>query len=225
MKYLYTLIEIVLIGIVLYSGFNIYKWYEDVSSNNRVLKEIKNEKIETIAKDINEDTVAKIVVKNTKINYPIVKGSDNSYYLNHNINGEVNKAGWIFMDYRNEGIETDKNIIIYGHNMKDNSMFGSLKTVLKKEWYENKKNHIIKLTWEGKTHKYQIFSAYTIEVEEYYTHVGFDTDEEFQKFINKLSTRSFTKYDVDLTDVKQILTLSTCSGQKSRMVVHAKRID
>ena len=96
----------------------------------------------TELKKQNPDTVAHIKVNNTRISYVVVQGNDNEYYLNHNFNKEKNRAGWIFADYRNSFDESDKNLIIYGHNMKDGSMFDTLIKTIDKEWYTNKDNYI-----------------------------------------------------------------------------------
>ena len=72
-----------------------------------------------------------------------MKANDNDYYLNHNFNKEYNVAGWIFADYHNIFDGSDKNIILYGHDTKDGSMFETLKYTLNKDWQENKDNKIV----------------------------------------------------------------------------------
>ena len=74
----------------------------------------------------NDDIVGILEINNTDYIVPLLQGLDNDYYLNHNFNKEYNIAGWIFADYRNKFDNTDKNIVIYGHNMKEGSMFGTL---------------------------------------------------------------------------------------------------
>lgn len=175
-------------------------------------------------KSTNSDIVAYLQVDNTKVDYVVVKGQNNEYYLNHNINKEYNVAGWIFMDYRNKLDENDKNIVIYGHNMADGSMFSSLYDALKKEWYENIDSHSILLITEDERITYQIFSIYSIIPEDYYINTNFKTDEEYQEFLDTIKSRSIYNFNVDLTTTDQVLTLSTCnlSGDK-RVVIHAKK--
>ena len=79
----------------------------------------------------NDDTVGYLMVNNTKINYPVVQASTNSYYLNRDFNKRKNSMGWIFMDYRNNPTNLDKNTIIYGHNIKQGIMFGTFKICFK----------------------------------------------------------------------------------------------
>ncbi len=235
---LYVILILFLIPFII-SSINIYKWYKDHNKYEKIVEEIEqhiniDEKTAipklTIDFDelekINAETVAYLYVKNTKINYPVVKTKDNDYYLDHAFNKTKNQSGWIFMDYRNNLDENDKNIIIYGHNTLDGTMFGTLRNVVKKEWYENEDNHIIKLELENETLTYQVFSTYSIKVEDYYINTIFKDNNEFNTFINTLKKRSVYNYGVDVSGEDSILTLSTCTGNgKSRMVLHAKRLD
>lgn len=175
-------------------------------------------------KNKNSDTLGWISVNNTNVNYPFVQTSDNEYYLNHAFDKSNNRAGWIFLDYRNNKDFSDKNNILYGHARRDNSMFGSLRNVIKKEWFLNKDNHIIKLSTEKENTLWQIFSTYKIEVESYYLTTSFSTDLEYERFLNTIKERSLYDFDVTLSKDDKILTLSTCSGENSRIVIHAKLI-
>lgn len=176
-------------------------------------------------KEENEDVVAYIKVPNTNIDYIIVKGKDNSFYLNHNFEKKWNSSGWLFADYKNKFDGTDKNIIIYGHNSKDGSMLGTLKNVLKKEWYENTKNNEIVLVTEKETCMYQIFSVYSIVAEEYYIKTNFKNNNEYKEFLDSIKNRSKHDFGVKLTENDTILTLSSCMpGGRSRVVLHAKKL-
>ena len=215
-------------------GYNVYKlvfWKIDVTKNETIKKELNGSINKNIVnfkylKKKNKDTIAYIKVNNTNIDYIVVKTDDNSYYLNHNFNNEKNIAGWIFADYRNKLDETDKNIIIYGHNMRDGSMFETLKYVLNKDWYTNEENHIVTFVTEKGLYKYQVFSSYSIKAEDYYITTNFNNDDEYYKFINKLKDRSIYDYKVELSSTDQILTLSSCIGDgKERVVLHAKLLE
>lgn len=172
----------------------------------------------------NSDTVGWINVNNTNINYPFVQTNNNDYYLNHAFDKSNNYAGWIFLDYRNSSDFSDKNNILYGHARRDNSMFGSLRSVITKEWYLNKDNHIIRLSTEKENTMWQIFSVYKIETESYYLTTSFQTDTEYERFLNTIKKRSLYDFDATLSKDDKILTLSTCSGENNRIVVHAKLI-
>ncbi len=173
----------------------------------------------------NKDTVAYLKVNNTNIDYIVVKGKNNSYYLTHNFKKKWSNAGWVFADYRNNFDDNDKNIIVYGHNMRSGSMFGTLKKVLKKEWYLDDNNRKITFVTKNGTYYYDIFSIYTIKSEEYYITTDF-SDINFLEFVNKIKSRSIYDFNVDVDESDSILTLSTCTtGGKKRVVVHAKRIE
>lgn len=235
-KTIVKIIMIVCLIVMIYSIFNIVMWYIDNKKNEEIKEEIKeiidntsedkNDIDFKLLKEKNKDIVAYLKVNNTNIDYVVVKGNDNKYYLKHNLYKEYNRAGWIFMDYHNKLDGTDKNIIIYGHNTLDKTMFGTLRNVVKKEWYENTDNHIIKLVFEDEVVSYQVFSTYSIKVEDYYINTIFKNNDEFNKFVNTLKKRSVYDYGVEVTGEDSILTLSTCTGNgKSRMVLHAKKLE
>ena len=236
-KILITLIQIVLIAVIIFSGIKIIEWIKSNKKNKDIMSEIKenvvinnemdsnNEeyKIDFVKlKQKNSDAIAWIKVNGTDIDFPVVKGTDNSYYLTHNFDKEKNKAGWIFADYRNKFDGTDKNIIIYGHNMKNGSMFASLKDVIKEEWYNNENNKYIALITENENCKYQVFSVYQIETEEYYLQTNISN---FKEFVEKIKGRSKKDFNVDIKETDSILTLSTCADNtKYRVVLHAVKI-
>lgn len=172
----------------------------------------------------NKDTVGWINVNNTNINYPFVQANDNNYYLNHSFDNSVNKAGWVFLDYRNDNNLSDKNNIIYAHSRLDKTMFGSLNDTLKYSWYSNKDNHIIKISTEKENTLWQIFSVYKIPVESYYITTNFLNDSAFEDFLDVIKKRSVFDFNTNLTKDDRILTLSTCYSDKERTVIHAKLI-
>lgn len=175
-------------------------------------------------KEKNGDTIGWIKVNNTNINYPFVQTKDNDYYLSHAFDKSNNNAGWVFLDYRNNSDFSDKNNIIYAHARRDNSMFGSLRNVLKKEWYSNKDNHIIKLSTANENTMWQIFSVYKIPVETYYITTQFTTSSQYKAFLETITKRSIHQFNTTVDSSDKILTLSTCSGEDDRIVVHAKLI-
>ena len=233
---LWVFVFICIVGIV-YSSFNIINWKKDVDNNKEIIEEIKeniNYDLENdsykidfdLLKELNSDTVAYLKVNGTNIDYIVVKGNDNSYYLNHNFEKVYNVAGWIFADYRNKFDDTDKNLIIYGHNIKDGSMFGTLKNILNNNWQENKENLEILLITEKGQYKYQVFSTYSIIPEDYYINTEFKNNADFNEFVKKLKSRSVYDYGIDISGDDKILTLSSCIGDGSkRVVLHAKLIE
>ncbi len=232
------IVQVIFIIVLIVTGIEIIKWFMDNNSNSKILANIataisvidndnENKKKYEIdfekMKKINEQTVAWLKVNNTKVEYPVVKAMDNSFYLTHNFEKNLNKAGWVFADYRNKFDGTDKNIIIYGHNMKDDSMLGSLKEVLNEKWYNNEENKYITFITENENVVYEVFSVYQIEKEDYYITTGF-SENEFSKFLSTIKSRSVKDFNVDVSDQDNILTLSTCANNnKYRVVLHAKK--
>ena len=116
---------------------------------------------------------------------------------------------------------TDKNIIIYGHNRRDKSMFGTLYNALKEEWYNNETNKTILLITEKEVELYEVFSVYEVKNEEYYITTNF-TDDSYKEFLETIKNRSIHDFNTKIDTSKNIITLSTCSGNdKYRTVLHA----
>lgn len=235
------LILIAFFTLLIISLVKIINWYINNKQNEEIMKSLENSiTIETSNKDeiveekynidfdtlkeTNEDTSAFLKVNGTNVEYIVVKGDDNKYYLNHNFEKEYNTAGWIFADYKNKLDGTDKNIVIYGHNMRDNSMFGSLKNILKKEWYDNEENRYVTFVTEDEQSTYEVFSIYQIEKEDYYIKTDF-TDKEFEEYLKIVKERSIKDFNIKITNKDNILTLSTCANNnKYRVVLHAKKV-
>ena len=173
----------------------------------------------------NSDTVGWIQVQGTNINYPIVQTTNNDYYLNHAFDKTENKAGWVYMDYRNNAVNFNQNTIIYAHSRYNGTMFGSLKNILNSSWYTNKENHIIRLSTPTENTMWQVFSVYTIPKESYYITPSFPTDESYQEFLNTIKGRSEVDFSGTVSTGDKVLTLSTCKDNfGNRIVMHAKLI-
>ncbi len=177
-------------------------------------------------KEKNPDTVGFIKVNGTNINYPVVQTDDNRFYLNHAFDKSINNAGWIFADYRNDMVNFGKNTIIYGHGRLNNTMFGSLKNILKSSWYNNKDNYIIKFSTPTENTLWQVFSIYSIKVESYYITTDFNTLDEYNTFLQTLKNRSQKNFNTNVNVNDKIITLSTCQdvAGSGRVVMHAKLI-
>ena len=237
----YFITYFLLFFVLIYSGIKIFKWYKDKTNNNKIVEQIKNtviieennedgnEKGYTVdfnkLKEQNNETIAWLKINNTNVEYPVVKATNNSFYLNHSFDKSKNSAGWIFADYKNKFDNTDKNIVIYGHNMRDGSMFGSMLNILDAKWYENEENTNITLYTENEKCIYKVFSIYKIENEDYYIKTEFKNDNEFEEFVKNLKKRSIKDFNVDISKDDNILTLSTCANNnKYRIVLHSVRV-
>lgn len=241
-KIISLILIIIFLGIFIFSGIKIINYLND-NKKNKDIQEITKESITInnnenikleekyivnfkLLKNQNLDTVAYLKVPGTNIDYIVVKGKDNSFYLNHNFKKDYNVSGWIFADYHNKFDGNDKNIVIYGHNTMDGSMFGTLKNTLQSDWQNNLENHKIILITENGFSLYQVFSTYTIEPEDYYINTIFSNDNQYINFLNKIKSRSNNNYNLEVNKDDHILTLSSCTANGTkRVVLHAKRID
>ena len=237
---LFWIVCLLLVGILIFSGIKIYKWYKENNNNNKIIEKVSEAVIikedepeennkyvidfEALKKQ-NSETVAWLKVNNTKIEYPVVKTKNNDYYLTHSFDKSENSAGWIFADYKNKFDGKDKNIVVYGHNRRDGSMFGSLKNILSSKWYNNEENQNVIFNINGQNYTDRVFSVYQIEKEDYYIKTNFSSNNEYEKFLNTIKKRSVKDFKEDVSKDDTILTLSTCANNNMyRVVLHAKRI-
>lgn len=175
--------------------------------------------------NINPNTVGWIKVNGTNIDYSVVQSTDNSYYLNHSFDNSYNSAGWIFADYRNKFDGSDKNILIYGHNRKNGSMFSTLENILDSNWYLDSNNQIITLYSPEKIFKYQVFSVYQTSIKEFDVKYSFVSDNEFYSYIKYLEEQSIYDFNIELLPEDKLLTLSTCADNNYyRIILHGKLI-
>ena len=178
-------------------------------------------------KSVNEDVVGWIYVDALPdISYPIVKGKDNQTYLHQTYEKNYNFAGTIFVDYENSGDFSDCNTLVYGHNMKNGSMFGHLKKFREDDRLYKQDKYFWILTPE-RNYRYEIISAYTTGVNSDTYTLFKGPGEEFEKYLETIKGYSEIKTDdTDLTIKDRIVTLSTCTGNEStRFVVQGKRVD
>lgn len=187
--------------------------------------DIKYEKIFDKLLEINKDTVGWLTVNNTNIDYPVVKYTDNDYYLNRDYYQNKNRHGWIFMDYRNDYSDLSDNTIIYGHNLANQKMFGTLRYATNASWYKKTNNQIITLNTLDNNLKWQIISVYKVPKTNDYLVANFSSPDEKLSFLKMITERSIYNFNQEFDENTKILTLSTCSnGTKERLVVHAKLI-
>lgn len=171
----------------------------------------------------NEDVVGWIFSKNGVINYPILQGSDNSYYLNHLLNGKKNINGSIFMDCDAKSDFSGANTIIYGHSMDNGSMFRTLLNYKKKSYYEKYPEMYI-FTPNGK-YKLVIFSAYETTSSDL-AYINIYGQAGFNKFVSHAFAKSKFKTNVEVGVGDRLVTLSTCaySSEKARFLVIGKLV-
>ncbi|MDE5830923.1 MAG: class B sortase [Clostridia bacterium] len=232
-RFTFYIFPILSLAVAAYCTMYIVQWFNENGQNKEVLETIVGDTIEVNdetgetaidfakLKEKNSDTVGWLKVAGTSVDYPVVKSSDNSFYLTRNFNKTNNIAGWIFADYRDKVDGEDINLVIYGHNMKDGSMFGTVKKCLNKDWYNNEENLNITFETDTKVYTYKVFSVYQIEVETYYTKTGFENNASHLEWLNKLKSRSVKDFGVALDTNSKVITLSTCASNSNyRVALH-----
>ena len=167
----------------------------------------------------NSDIVAHLLVPGTSIDYYVVQGYDNEFYLTHNIWREPVASGWVFLDYRVDLSGDDHNWVIYGHNMQRDHKFHSLRRFAAREFFET--HPVIILTTPQNVYTWEIFSFYSTHVDFGYNAVNFsDRQEMLSRFI------ALSRHDagVSVSSDDRILTLSTCTNRNDdeRYVLHAR---
>lgn len=176
----------------------------------------------------NPDIYAWITIPGTDVNYPVLQRYDASYYLNHTVDGQEGLPGSIYTESLNSKDFTDPNTVIYGHNMRDGSMFGGLKQYMDAS-YLKEHSQIIIYTPEHKL-TYQVFAAVTYDNRHIMQSFDFQDQQSYQRFLDSLrEVRNMSSYvddDIEVTTKDRILTLSTCNGnEQERFLVEAVLIN
>lgn len=172
----------------------------------------------------NDETVGWISIRGTNINYPVVQHADNEFYLDQNFKKGKSSIGAIFMDFRNKILPLDRNILLYGHHTKDQTMFTGLMSYKDKNFFLNNDKIVFNTLYQES--EWQVFSVYVTDVKFDYLETEFENDEQFQKYIDSIKAKSKFKKDIPVGTNDHILTLSTCSYEftAARTVVHARLI-
>lgn len=235
------------VGVFIYSAYTLFGIFMGYYENRQVLadaQEIFHEypidegiEIEELKegeirpqfnelRDINTDIVGWISIEDTQLNYPILQSANNDAYLNQNYKGEHAAAGSIFMDYRIDITSDSPNTILYGHRMKDGSMFDGLTKFLDKSFFDDHK--VVKFDTLYESYDAEIFSVYQTTTDFDYIQTDFGSEEEYRLLLDEIQQKSEFATDTVLNTDDQIITLSTCdyklNPDTGRLVVHAKLV-
>ena len=249
-RFISNCILIIAILVFLFSAYKLYGIYSEYNKGKKEYKDVMEEVItETVEEDadesndgkqekvifhvdfekllkINSDAVAWIRFdKPEKISYPIVQGEDNSEYLKKTFEKKKNGAGTLFVDAYNKGDFSDRNTFVYGHNMKNGSMFGQLRKY-KDAAFCKENPYFYIYTPDGKETIYQIFAVGIVEDTDKSYNKFFADDEEYEEYLKHIKRVSRYDTEVEVTKDSRIVSLSTCTNvtETQRLLVHGVKI-
>lgn len=237
-KIITTVVCIILLIIFAVSAVNIIKICTDYNKANDIYDNLQESYVEIIAPSDqsedaaneqepdavpinvdfdsllknNKDIVGWLYCPNTPINYPVVQGKDNSQYLYSDLDGKYLVSGTLFLDYRNGQIGEDSNHIIYGHNMKNGTMFAALNKY-DKQFYYNEHPIFYYLTPNG-NYKIELYAGLVVNQNALIYNPNPDKTE-FTQFLENAKANSTFKSDVAIDENDTLITLSTCSSERS----------
>ena len=222
-----TIILVVALAVFCFSAFQLFKilkGYHDGRSEYDKVRKLAVEEKKGDGEDqfsvnfdelmkMNPDTIGwiRVLPEPSQISYPIVKGKDNSEYLKKTFSANENTLGAIFLNVDNNADFMDKNTIIYGHRMKDGSMFRHLQDYEEKSFWESNPYFYI-YTPDGREITYHIYSAGQVEDTSDTYLTSFESEEAYQSFLNMTKEASLYDTGVELNAQSAIVTLSTCTS-------------
>lgn len=208
-----------------YSDISSAATVEEVSENEKAEKKEHPPKVDfDKLREINPDTIGWIVIEGTVINYPVVQGTDNEYYLHKTFKKKDNMGGAIFLDAENQAGFTSDNSILYGHNLKTGKMFGSLRYYEDEEYWRD--HPYIWILTKDRSIKYQIFASTDVKASDSVYTLDFGSRDEFSEYLKYCTEASYYDTGIEVGPDDYILTLSTCASdtEDGRRVVQAKKI-
>lgn len=243
-----TLILIVAIGVFCYSGYQLFTIYAEYKKGDDEynaleeeyviapkqeepeIQEIEGEPVMECPVDfdgllsLNKDIIGWLNVEALEISYPLAQGEDNDYYLHNTFQDTPNIAGCIFLDCENKKDFSDRNSIIYGHNMRNGSMFGKLKKFKEEGVFE--KSPYFWIYTPEKIYKYEIFACHEVGYTSKTYQLTFEDDDDFMEYIKEAFDNSVVKSNASVSTADKVVTLSTCTGNETtRFIVQGKRIE
>lgn len=175
--------------------------------------------------EINPQGVGYLVIPSIDVQLPIVRGSDNEYYLNHTFDRKNNSSGTLFVDSRITGGIEASHVIIYGHNMRNGSMFAGLLKYMQSGFYTSGENQYVYVYKGEDILRYTIFSVYESEAQsDTYTY-NFSTVDAMRFYAEQMKEKSLYDTGVDISETTQVLTLSTCTADGERRIVVQAKLD
>lgn len=173
-------------------------------------------------REVNADVIGWICIPDTPVDYPLMHGQDNTYYLEHTWDGIASVYGSIFLECMNGADLADFHSIVYGHNMRDNSMFGSLNEYATMAHWED--HPYIYIVTDAGVLRYEVYSTYLADVPSFTYVLSSDQPDWHSEFLQMTLEKSEIQTGIIPAETDRILTLSTCTGMgyAQRRVVHAR---
>lgn len=240
-----NLMLVIAVGVFLFSGFKLYGIFSEYHKGESEYDSLKDIAIQTSVPEVSEEVPEEFKVdfkklkginsdvvgwirfdEPSQISYPVVKGPDNDKYLKTTFEGKRNAAGSLFMDVDNEADFSDKNTFIYGHNMKNGSMFAGLREYKAKAYWE-KNPYFYIYTPDGKETVYQIFSVSIVKDTSESYQKWYNSDGEYQEYLAHIKSASRYQTGVEVSVDSQIVSLSTCTNvsDDERLLVHGVKVN
>lgn len=231
-KKIYRLIQLLLIIVIIVAVIYIYKYIvdknnaqketellNDIEVNKTEVTKQKTERMLQVSelKKENEDIVGWIEIEGTKVNNPVLQGTDNSFYMNHDYKKKESVYGSLFLDESYDWNKPSSNLLIYGHNLNNGTMFQELLKYEKESFY--KQHPVIRFTTENEDAEYEIIAVLKARVYykseknvfRYYYFVNAKTEDEYNEFVKNAKSESLYSIDKTAKYGEQLITLSTCS--------------
>ena len=244
-KYIKKILLLISLTVFIYSGYKVVSYYIGTLQTNKLnanlvdmIKDNEEGRIQSFTQKYakllkkNSDMVAWIKIEDSNLNYPVmITPNDEEYYLRRNFNKEYEFRGTLFLNANANLKERDDNIIIYGHNMDDGTMFGALRKYYDEKYYLNHKYIQFESAYETSIYEIAYVFRTVDELDhplyvDYYNFYNADSVEEFDYQMNLYEKASYYDTGVDVEYGDKLITLSTCeyTEENGRFVIVARKI-
>lgn len=228
-RILSDIVIVVCLMIAGFSGWNLYKelheYQESKETYEKLTPEVVIENPDTNEVDtaplfdweklkgINGDFVGWIRLDDSTVDYPFVQGTDNEYYLRHLFDGTYNNSGCVFMDVNNNRDFSDKDTILYAHNMKNGTMFASIEKYKDASYYDGHK--VIHIYTEAATYDVYPVAGIVTDGQDDYVRTSFNDDNDFMSYVNRFVSSSTFTSEQSIESTDRMIMLSTCNYDRS----------
>lgn len=228
-RILSDIVIVVCLIIAGFSGWNLYKELHEYKESKETYEKLTPEvvienpdtnEVDTAPlfdweklKQINGDFVGWIRLDDSTVDYPFVQGTDNEYYLRHLFDGTYNNSGCVFMDVNNNRDFSDKNTILYAHNMKNGTMFASIEKYKDASYYDGHK--VIHIYTEAATYDVYPVAGIVTDGQDDYVRTSFNDDNDFMSYVNRFVSSSTFTSEQSIESTDRIVMLSTCNYDRS----------